>query len=74
MTPKPMTTVPSAISSGTAAATGLRNTSSSTRIRIGAAISSPLCSASIDDLLTSLPSEGIPARCARSGGWTCEWM
>ncbi len=68
MTPYPVATVPSAISSGTAAATGLRNTSSRTRISIGAAISSPLCSASIEAVFTSLPSDGIPARCARTGG------
>ena len=71
MIPKPVTTVPAAISSGIAAATGLRNTSSRTRIRIGAAISSPLCSASIEDSFTSLPSDGIPARWARTGG--CTW-
>ena len=70
MSPKPVTTVPAAMSSGTAAATGVRNTSSRTRIRIGAAISSPLCSASIEDSFTSLPSEGIPARCARTGDRT----
>ena len=62
MIPKLVTTVPAAMSSGTPAATGLRNTSSRTRINIGAAISSPLCNASIDDLFTSLPSDGIPAK------------
>ena len=36
----------------------------------GTAISSPLWSASIDDSFTSLPSDGIPARWARTGGST----
>ena len=62
MTPKPVSTVPTAIASGIAAATGLRKTSSRTRISSGAAISSPLWSASIEASLTSLPSDGIPAR------------
>src|SRR3954453_7190124 len=70
MTPKPVATVPAAIRSGTPAATGLRNTSNRTIIKIGAAINSPLRSASIDDWLTSVPSDGMPARWAWIGACT----
>ena len=70
MTPKAAKTVPCPMIRGTAAAIGVRKTSSSTMISTGAAISSARWAPSVVASFRSRPRTDSPERCASTGGLT----